>query len=262
MVKEGTGLGDQSWLHEGQGHLRPTWADTPHERTMVKRSDREGPSHTNMLNGLFTDMVMDQVLTDVTAAATDQSKSDGAELVALAKKTRPKEDADTPACGTEDTKKDDDDDLDFIRARRRKKFMEEKRKQEQYKQKGHGQYEIVAEDEFLTKVTASERVVCHFFHRDFERCKIMDHHLKRLAPKFVSTKFMGIDSEKAPFFVDKLAIKTLPTVVLFKDGVAVHKILGFHDIGGSDEFPTVHLAKVICAYDAIEGDVDTDTEFD
>ena len=37
-----------------------------------------------------------------------------------------------------------------------------------------GTYEEVAEGDFLGIVTSTERVVCHFFHREFERCRIMD----------------------------------------------------------------------------------------
>jgi len=32
----------------------------------------------------------------------------------------------------------------------------------------------IAEDEFLPEVTKSKYVVCHFYHREFLRCKIMD----------------------------------------------------------------------------------------
>ena len=35
-------------------------------------------------------------------------------------------------------------------------------------------YSEINEEEFLKEVTSSELVVCHFFHKDFERCKIMD----------------------------------------------------------------------------------------
>jgi hypothetical protein len=42
-----------------------------------------------------------------------------------------------------------------------------------------------------------------------------------------------INADKAPFFVQKLNIKTLPTVVLFVDGIAVRHIVGFADLGGA-----------------------------
>jgi hypothetical protein len=32
----------------------------------------------------------------------------------------------------------------------------------------------ISQDEFLPEVTGSKRVICHFYHNDFQRCKIMD----------------------------------------------------------------------------------------
>jgi len=43
--------------------------------------------------------------------------------------------------------------------------------------KGHGHYTEILEEEFLPTVTKTNFVICHFFHKDFERCKIFDHHL-------------------------------------------------------------------------------------
>ena len=42
---------------------------------------------------------------------------------------------------------------------------------------GHGQYTEIVEAEFLPTVTKTQYVVCAFFHKDFERCKIIDMHL-------------------------------------------------------------------------------------
>merc|ERR1712098_5057 len=102
------------------------------------------------------------------------------------------------------------------------------------------------------KVTGSEMVVCHFYHKNFERCKIMDMHLRKLAPKVMGIKFCTINAEKSPFFVQKLRVKTLPTVIFFKDGVACHHLCGFNEVGGSDEFKTGQLAKVLCMYEMCE----------
>eukprot|EP00995_Heteronema_vittatum_P004821 NODE_1753_length_897_cov_222.771226_g1225_i0.p4 GENE.NODE_1753_length_897_cov_222.771226_g1225_i0~~NODE_1753_length_897_cov_222.771226_g1225_i0.p4 ORF type:complete len:69 (+),score=23.72 NODE_1753_length_897_cov_222.771226_g1225_i0:546-752(+) len=52
---------------------------------------------------------------------------------------------------------------------------------------------------------------------------------------------MSINAEKAAFFVTKLQVKTLPTLVFFKDGVKVDAMVGFADIGNTDEFPTSRL---------------------
>lgn len=39
------------------------------------------------------------------------------------------------------------------------------------------------------------------------RCKVMDMRLGELAPRHLETKFLRIDAEKAPFFVQKLQVR-------------------------------------------------------
>ncbi len=81
--------------------------------------------------------------------------------------------------------------------------------------KGHGKYTEIVEEEYLPIVTKSELVVCHFYHGDFERCKIVDHHLQKIAPAHEEARFIHVNAEKAPFFINRLKIQTLPTIVLF-----------------------------------------------
>ncbi|KAA0055463.1 thioredoxin domain-containing protein PLP3B-like [Cucumis melo var. makuwa] len=71
--------------------------------------------------------------------------------------------------------------------------------------------------------------------------RIVDKHLKTLAPKHLDTKFIKLDAENAPFFVTKLGIKTLPCVVLFRKGIATDRLVGFQDLGGKDDFSTKTL---------------------
>eukprot|EP00307_Rebecca_sp_RCC1486_P002739 CAMPEP_0119407540 /NCGR_PEP_ID=MMETSP1335-20130426/1387_1 /TAXON_ID=259385 /ORGANISM="Chrysoculter rhomboideus, Strain RCC1486" /LENGTH=265 /DNA_ID=CAMNT_0007431661 /DNA_START=33 /DNA_END=830 /DNA_ORIENTATION=+ len=104
--------------------------------------------------------------------------------------------------------------------------------------KGHGDYREIVEEEFLKECTSSARVVVHFFHADFARCKIIDKHLRLIAPKHDTCKFLTINADKAPFFVTKLAIRTLPTLLIFHDGVCKDRIVGFEELGGEDDFPT------------------------
>jgi hypothetical protein len=54
--------------------------------------------------------------------------------------------------------------------------------------------EQVQEGDFLEVVTAAPRVVCHFFHREFERCKIIDKHLTVLARKYFETRFIKLSA--------------------------------------------------------------------
>ena len=51
-----------------------------------------------------------------------------------------------------------------------------------------------------------------------------------------------IDAEKTPFLCDRLKIRTIPTVILIKDSVTRGYIVGFTDLGNTDEFSTEMLA--------------------
>lgn len=151
----------------------------------------------------------------------------------------------------EDEDLDDDPELNRLREMRLLKLKQEKDERLENISKGHGQYRDITQDEFLPEVTGSMKVICHFYHNDFPRCKIMDHHLSKLAPRHVEAKFIKINAEKAPFFVEKLTIRSIPTVVCFNNGVAEQKIVGFNELsdkmppGKEDEWPTVMLAKLL-----------------
>ncbi|MQL96563.1 hypothetical protein Taro_029240 [Colocasia esculenta] len=139
----------------------------------------------------------------------------------------------------------DDPELERLHADRIAALKKEAEKREALKRKGHGEFREVTEGDFLGEVTGSERVICHFYHREFYRCKIMDKHLKALAPRYVDTKFMKLDAENAPFFVAKLAVKTLPCVILFRKGIAIDRLVGFQDLGSKDDFSTKTLENVL-----------------
>ncbi|KAM1529216.1 hypothetical protein ACFX1Z_018450 [Malus domestica] len=138
----------------------------------------------------------------------------------------------------------DDPELEKLHADRINALKKEAEKREALKRKGHGEYRDITEGDFLGEVTGTEKVICHFYHREFYRCKIMDKHLKTLASKHVDSKFIKLDAENAPFFVTKLGIKTLPCVILFRGspffrkGVAVDRLVGFQEVGAKDDFST------------------------
>ncbi|CAK9157108.1 unnamed protein product [Ilex paraguariensis] len=90
----------------------------------------------------------------------------------------------------------DDPELEKMHADRIAALKKEVEKRESLKKQGHGEYREITEGDFLSEVTGSEKVICHFYHREFYRCKIMDKHLKSLAPRYVDTKFIKLDAEK------------------------------------------------------------------
>ena len=120
-----------------------------------------------------------------------------------------------------------DPELERIRAQRIEALRTKQTELIENKAKGHGEYRTIFQDDFLPECTGSKYVAVHFFHNEFQRCKIMDFHLERIAPKHLKCKFVRIDAEKTPFFVSKLQIQTLPTLVVFDNGKAIKRLTGF-----------------------------------
>ena len=142
----------------------------------------------------------------------------------------------------EDWELDDDDDLEMLRQRRLEMMKQRHKEAQEMKALGHGEYFEIEEDQFLKEVTSSKHVVCHFYNKDFESCKVFDDRLRQLAKKFIRTKFIYIDATKAPFFVEKLKIRILPCLICFDDGVAVDRLLGTMELGNCEEFSAALLA--------------------
>jgi hypothetical protein len=152
---------------------------------------------------------------------------------------------------------DDDPMLDELRQKR----LEEMKKLQMIKAenlaKGHGQYRTISQDEFLPECTgSSEWIAVHFFHKEFQRCHIMDHHLKIIAPQHLTCKFLRIDAENAPFFVAKLQVKALPTLLIFREGKAVERLTGFEGLSNDpmkdpDKWKTSKLQKWLASTGAI-----------
>nr|XP_020759772.1 thioredoxin domain-containing protein 9 isoform X2 [Odocoileus virginianus texanus] len=108
--------------------------------------------------------------------------------------------------------------------------------------KGHGEYrEIPSERDFFQEVKESKKVVCHFYRDSTFRCKILDRHLVILSKKHLETKFLKLNVEKAPFLCERLRIKVIPTLALVKDGKTQDFVVGFSDLGNTDDFTTETL---------------------
>ncbi|GMI59035.1 hypothetical protein ScalyP_jg1155 [Parmales sp. scaly parma] len=140
---------------------------------------------------------------------------------------------------------DHDPEISAIRNSRMQMMKAKQMEAAENKAKGHGSLRLITQDEFLTEVTTSTWVAVHFYHKDFERCKIMDHHLEMIAPMHIECKFVKIDAEKCPFFIQKLQVQTLPTLMVFKDGVTEDKLTGFQGLSNDPSDPDVwHTGKL------------------
>ncbi|KAE9589361.1 hypothetical protein Lal_00000125 [Lupinus albus] len=137
----------------------------------------------------------------------------------------------------------DADDIEALRERRLQQMKKTAEKRSRWISLGHGEYtEIHSEKDFFSIVKASERVVCHFFRENWP-CKVMDKHLSILAKQHVETRFVKINAEKSPFLAEKLKIIVLPTLALIKNAKVDDYVVGFDQLGGSDEFSTEELEE-------------------
>ena len=195
-----------------------------------------GTSEKDLLPSIATDLVCKQVIQDKQA-----------EIMASHSSTAPVS-HESHKVGPSRIDEDDldmEDDPEYMKYKE-KRIAELKAARQEIvinKAKGHGEYREIDETEFLSTVTKNKRGVCHFYHREFERCKIVDEHLKRICPEHIEALFIKINAEKAPFFITKLKVQVLPTLIFFIDGIAVDRVVGFEELGGKDDFPTLLLTR-------------------
>uniref|UniRef100_A0A3B3BXN0 Thioredoxin domain-containing protein 9 n=2 Tax=Oryzias melastigma TaxID=30732 RepID=A0A3B3BXN0_ORYME len=136
----------------------------------------------------------------------------------------------------------DEDELERLKEKRLEGLKKAQKQKQEWLSKGHGEYrEIPSEKDFFSEVKESKNVVCHFYRSSTFRCKILDKHLAILAKKHVETKFIKLNAEKAPFLTERLRIKVIPTLALLIDGKSKDYVVGFSDLGNTDEFSTEML---------------------
>ena len=87
----------------------------------------------------------------------------------------------------------------------------------------------VEEGDFLEIVTQAQRVVCHFYHRDFERCKLLDKHLQVLARKYFDTRFIKLSAPVSIAVCSAVALKPRHA----KNGPVLHLLQEEHLLSGS-----------------------------
>ncbi|KAJ0744107.1 putative Thioredoxin domain-containing protein [Helianthus annuus] len=135
------------------------------------------------------------------------------------------------------------DDIEVLRERRLQQMKKMAEKRSRWISLGHGEYsEIFSEKDFFTIVKASDRVVCHFYRENWP-CKVVDKHLSILAKQHIETRFIKIQAEKSPFLAEKLKIVVLPTIALIKNAKVDDYVVGFNELGGTDDFSTEELEE-------------------
>ncbi|KAF9134167.1 hypothetical protein BGW39_007905 [Mortierella sp. 14UC] len=153
----------------------------------------------------------------------------------------------------------DDYHMASFREQRIGELKEEVAKRKMMMESEAGVYkDITDEKEVMDITTKTKYSVIHFYHSDFRRCMIVDKHLEALSKKYFKTKFVKIKVENAPFLVEKLQVKVLPCVISFVDGIAVDRLIGFDELGNTDNFSTAMLELRFKTAGVIEDDKKVD----
>ncbi|KAH0464621.1 hypothetical protein IEQ34_007407 [Dendrobium chrysotoxum] len=150
------------------------------------------------------------------------------------------------------------DDLEALRERRLQQMKKIAEKRSRWMSLGHGEYSEISEKDFFAAVKASERVVCHFYRGNWP-CKVMDKHLNILAQQHLETRFLKVHAEKSPFLTERLRIVVLPTLALVKNAKVDDYVVGFDELGGSDEFSTEELEERLAKAKVISSEGETST---
>jgi hypothetical protein len=236
MPKEDKHFWDETrkpWLDlEGEQRVVRPYNKKPHKSS--RATELTGVTN-KMMAGFFQDLVLDEAVKDFEALHCDQPHSD----------LNPGIEACCPSLNGEASHSEDIDDLDFIRQKRMDELKNQSKNINALKSRGHGEYKVIEETDFLPCVTSSDKVVVHFFHRDFKRCSIIDKHLDMMAKSIITCRFVKLEASKATFFVSKLSVKVLPTVVFFVNGVAVGRMVGFEGIKDEENCSTIDIVDAM-----------------
>ncbi|WVQ84870.1 hypothetical protein IAT38_007033 [Cryptococcus sp. DSM 104549] len=128
-------------------------------------------------------------------------------------------------------------DLDSHREARMEALAQQIKQVKDLRESDNGRVVTFGEEKALIERMAKEKYcLLHFFHPDFARCQIMDRQLAALAPSHPHTLFARASVDDVPFLVTKMAVQVLPCVLCFVDGRAVDRLIGFEELGDTDQF--------------------------
>jgi thioredoxin-like negative regulator of GroEL len=101
------------------------------------------------------------------------------------------------------------------------------------------------DEESLINLSMHQKLIVHFYSRNFKKCRFMNESLRKIAVKFPDIKFGFIDVENCPKMCQALKIKVLPFLGFFKDGFFIEQLVGFEKIGNSEIFKIEDLENFI-----------------
>ena len=212
----------------------------------------KGSANLKMMGNIATDLVMKKAMTDKMGQEIEKQKRDalkGQNRQKMFHESDEDIDSDFSMDSAEEEIMRKMKDKFGTEAAEKKKLMNKKNKQTTLT----GEYKEISEKDFFELIkNKKEKIIANFSHDDFNRCKILENHMKKLAYEHKEALFVKIDVTKSFFLVENLKLKVLPTIIFFENGVARDRLTGFEELGNVDHFKTEVLARRLCKYKAIE----------
>ena len=139
-----------------------------------------------MAADIFSGMVMEEAIKDKTIQVKQQLKDEQTGTLldpnnVVEYKAYMQAKNDQNRFDDDDDEQMDEEEEKILRGYREQRLAQMKQQYSEHQDnliKGHGEYQEITEQEFLPNVTKSKYTVVHFYHKDFERCKIVDMHLR------------------------------------------------------------------------------------
>ena len=127
--------------------------------------------------------------------------------------------------------------INELRRSRLAQLKDMHKRRETWLQHGHGIYsEIESTMEFFKICKRSERVAVHFYRDVTYRCNILHGHFEKIACMHIEAFFGKVNVERVCGLAEHFGITMLPTVMLIENGKTVRSLIGFDDLGGTDDF--------------------------
>ncbi|KAG7661752.1 uncharacterized protein J8A68_004700 [[Candida] subhashii] len=90
---------------------------------------------------------------------------------------------------------------------------------------------IESEKNLMNLIIKQKYSIISFYQPNFSKCQLMNSKLKLLCENHLNLKVFAIKAENAPFLVEKLNIRILPCVIIYKDGKELDRLIGFEKLG-------------------------------
>jgi len=146
-----------------------------------------------------------------------------------------------------------EDDLAELRAKRLEDLKKKQMQRSKWLANNHGRiHEIMDQKQFFENVKSTKHVICLFYSKTSKWSHILQEHLTLIAQKHLECKFIQIESQYAPFLIERLNIWMMPTLVLAKANKVSTQLRGLDWCAPDGKIDTIRLEHKLFEYGFLE----------